>query len=479
MAMSIRSVPPLILAACLSLALVPGCSSKKPKGEGEPAPSAVTAEAKAPRSVARPLLLFGLDGADWRVMDPLLAAGRLPNFATLIDHGVRAPLQTFEPCLSPLIWTTIATGFAPRRHGITGFTARDPSRGEEMLVTSNLRRTPALWNILSEAGTRVGITGWWATYPAERVEGFVISDQAFDLRRANYAAALGIGGPAGAGGADSRATWPPELAGELSAQLSMSAGVDLALLERFMDLPPERLVALAAGQTVDKEDIFSIFHFALAIDRALVAAWHAAVGEDPPPFSALYLNGLDAAEHHFWKFHEPSRFAGIDPDEVRRYGKVIDEYYIYMDEVLGDLLRRYPLESSMIMVVSDHGHEANPEYDPDSGDHFNRVCSGTHEHAPDGVFLLAGPDARAGATLPTSPSIFDIAPTVLTLMGVPVGEDMPGRALREALDPAFLAAHPVRRVPSHNAGWEHDDRPIRSPLGDSLMEKLKGLGYIE
>jgi predicted AlkP superfamily pyrophosphatase or phosphodiesterase len=465
--------------AVLTAILAAACSSQEPPAGKEAAAVATNAEPAAPAPVTRPLLLLGIDGADWRVLDPLLAAGRLPNFAKLIEHGVRAPLQTFEPCLSPLIWTTLATGFAPHKHGITGFTAKDPASGEELLVTSNLRRVPALWNILSDAGQRVGVTGWWATYPAEEVTGFVISDQAFDLRRANYAEALDLPGLAGSGAADPRATWPPDLAERLRAELSMTAAPDPALLARFMDLPPERLAALAARETVDKEDVFSIFRFALAIDRSLVAAWRTATGDAPPAFNAIYLNGLDAAEHHFWRFREPDRFAGVAPGDVRRYGKVIDEYYVYVDEVLGGLLERYPLDRSLVLVVSDHGHEANPKYDPASPDHFNRVCSGTHEHAPDGVFILAGRDARVGAALSEQPNIFDVAPTVLALMGIPVGGDMPGRVLTEAVDPAFLEAHPVRRVPSHNAGWEHGAAPIRSPLSDSLREKLKGLGYIE
>jgi arylsulfatase A-like enzyme len=246
-----------------------------------------------------------------------------------------------------------------------------------------------------------------------------------------------------------------------------------------MDLPPERLAALAVRETVDKEDILSIFQFALAIDRSLVAAWRTATGDAPPAFNAVYLNGLDAAEHHFWKFREPARFEGVDPEDVRRYGRVIDEYFVYMDEVLGEMLERYPLDRSLVLVISDHGHEANPKYDPESDDHFNRICSGTHDHAPDGVLVLAGRDARAGAVFGAQPNIFDVAPTVLALLGAPLGADMRGRVLDEALEPGFLKAHPVGRVPSHNAGWKHDAAPIRSPMSDALREKLKGLGYIE
>ncbi len=448
-----------------------GAKDLPERGPGDEAREAVPVE-------ERGLLVFGLDGADWRAIDPLLAAGKMPNFAKLIEAGARAPLETFEPCLSPLIWTTLATGLAPRKHGITGFTAEDPESGREILVSSNLRRVPALWNLASRHGIEVGVAGWWGTYPAERVRGFVVSDQASALRRENYRAALDL--DAGSDeSADRRGTWPPGLAGRLSDSLTMRAEADAELLGRFMDLPKKTLAELADDRRVDKENIFSIFQYALFIDRAFLSAFLEASAEFDPQLGMLYLNGLDAAEHHFWKFREPEKFSGVDPEDVTRYGKVIDNYYIYMDEVLGRLLERYPLAKNAVLVVSDHGHEANEGYDPQSEDHFDRVCSGSHEHAPDGIFLLAGADVRAGAKPEKKPTIFDVTPTALALLGVPVGRDMPGRVLEGVLETGFLEKHPPRRVKTHSAGWKHGDTPIGSEVGGELKKKLEGLGYIE
>jgi len=168
----------------------------------------------------------------------------------------------------------------------------------------------------------------------------------------------------------------------------------------------------------------------------------------------------------------------VPADEVTRYGKVIDEYYVYMDEVLGRYLALYDANELTVVIVSDHGHEANRHYDPKSEDHFDRVCSGTHDEAPDGVIVISGKDVRQGAEL-KKPNVFDVTPTILALMGIPVGEDMPGRVIDEAIEPAFLAKHPVRKVKTHSADRKFSQLPVKSAIGDELKKKLEGLGYIK
>ncbi len=122
------------------------------------------------------LLVVGLDGADWKIVDSLLAQGKMPNLARLIREGVRARLKTIAPALSPVVWTTIATGFLPPEHGILDFLVDDGS-GRKIPVTSRQRKVRAIWNLLSEAGIPVGVIGWWATWPAEAVNGYVVSDR--------------------------------------------------------------------------------------------------------------------------------------------------------------------------------------------------------------------------------------------------------------------------------------------------------------
>ena len=476
----------IVVAPLLAALLVSTCTIERPseprddgtkiKGDHDQLPERQPPPTPKPTRVERKLLLFGLDGADWRLIDPLLEAGRMPNLQRLITHGTRAPLKTFEPCLSPLIWTTIATGVGPLVHGISGFTAKLPDGGPEVLVTSNLRRVEALWNIASEHEHSAGVIGWWATFPAEEIDGFVISDQASTLRRENYRAALELENPS----ADQQlpTTWPVDLATALEEPLTLSARAEPALLDRFLKLDGKTKRKLLKGAAVDVEDILSIFKFALLIDRSFIESGLVATKQHNPDLTALYLNGLDAAEHHFWKYTEPDKFSDVPQDEVTRYGKIIDEYYVYMDEVLGRYLALYDADELTVVIVSDHGHEANRHHDPMSKDHFDRVCSGTHDEAPDGVIVISGKDVSQGAEL-KKPNVFDVTPTILALMGIPVGDDMPGRVVEEAIDPAFLKAHPIRTVPTHSAKRKYSSLPVKSAIGDELKKKLEGLGYIQ
>jgi len=114
------------------------------------------------------LLLIGLDAADWESIDPLLAAGELPNLKRLIDAGVRGSLRLLQSMISPLLWTTVATGKGPDEHGVADFSVVEAKTGTKVPIGSGYRKVPAVWNILSEFGRS---RRWWAGGPASRPTG--------------------------------------------------------------------------------------------------------------------------------------------------------------------------------------------------------------------------------------------------------------------------------------------------------------------
>ena len=127
------------------------------------------------------LLVVGWDAADWKIIDPLLAAGEMPHLASVITEGVRGNHATLYPPLSPLLWTSIATGKRPGKHGIHGF-AEPAEDGLSVRPISNLgRKTKAFWNILNQEGKRSVVVGWWPSHPAEPINGAMVSDH-FPLR---------------------------------------------------------------------------------------------------------------------------------------------------------------------------------------------------------------------------------------------------------------------------------------------------------
>lgn len=114
-----------------------------------------------------PVLFLGLDGADWQHLDTYLASGKMPELARLVAEGRSGVLESREPPLSPLLWTTMMTGVSPLEHGILDFTRRDPATGVLAPISSADRRVPAVWNMASSAGRKVGVFGLWATWPPE------------------------------------------------------------------------------------------------------------------------------------------------------------------------------------------------------------------------------------------------------------------------------------------------------------------------
>src|SRR5215204_4653921 len=122
------------------------------------------------------VLLIGWDAADWKVIQPLIDAGEMPNLARLMAAGVHGNLATLYPVLSPMLWTSIATGKRAYKHGIHGFTEPLPDGSGVRPISLLSRKTKALWNILNQTGHRSIVVGWWPSHPAEPLDGVMVSN---------------------------------------------------------------------------------------------------------------------------------------------------------------------------------------------------------------------------------------------------------------------------------------------------------------
>src|SRR6185295_12823607 len=128
-----------------------------------------------PRKKKR-VLLIGWDAADWEHINPMLERGELPVLQSLIDEGVHGNIATLQPVLSPMLWNSVATGKHAWKHGIHGFVEPDPNTGGARPFSSHSRKVKALWNILTQRGLRTNVINWWASHPAEPVNGCVVSN---------------------------------------------------------------------------------------------------------------------------------------------------------------------------------------------------------------------------------------------------------------------------------------------------------------
>jgi predicted AlkP superfamily phosphohydrolase/phosphomutase len=411
-----------------------------------------------PAAAAGPrILLVGLDGADWKLLDPLFERDLMPNLERLVREGARARLRTIAPVLSPIIWTSAATGKRPEKHGIVDFLAVDSRTGRQMPVTSTMRTARAFWEILSARGISVGTVAWWATWPAEPVLGFQVSDRV----------AYQLFGQSESGEGLRGRTYPEGLILSL-APLVAAAG------DRAREDILEILGGPASEENQDEQGLLQI----LTSTRIYHHAALSLIREYAPRVAAVYYEGTDTVAHHFMRY-APPRMRGVTPEEVDRWGDVVERYYVFQDRLLGELLGAVG-EGTTVIIVSDHGFmtgATRPQTDPRIG-----VGAASDWHRKWGVLVVAGPGIPVGETLPDL-SVLDVTPTILALLGLPAAEDMDGRVVEELLGKGRGAAPPPIATYEGEERWKPPTEPstagfdpVAARVGGEMIAKLTALG---
>jgi tetratricopeptide (TPR) repeat protein len=379
--------------------------------------------------LARRVALIGWDAADWKVIHPLLDRGLLPNLQSIVERGVMGNLATLEPPFAPLLWTSVATGHTAERHGVLGSVEPDPVLGVLRQVGSGARKSKALWNILSQSGMRSVVVNWQASHPAEEIHGAVVSNR--------FPTAIHIPGD----------DWPivpgaihPAALEEALAEFRVNpadlTGDDLApFLPRLAEI----------DQETDKRPLALAKLLAENITTHAAATW--LVEHEQWDLLAVYYDAIGHAGEIFER-------------DFERHRGVMEGVYCFQDMMLGTLMRLAGPETVFALVSGSH----------------HAATDGRRQH---GVFAMAGPGVRHDELI-FGAGLLDIAPTVLTMLGLPVGEDMRGRVLAEAFDKPVAAEriacwdevageHGMAEVNAEQNPWE------ASEVVDQLIE----LGYTE
>ena len=403
-------------------------------------------------------VLLGLDALDWKLVDDLTARGVMPNLRSLIRRGAQAVHDVPQPLISPVVWTTIATGVPPEAHGVLDFLERDPSGGAPRPVTSASRKAPAIWEMAAAAGRTTATIGWWASFPAAAPPGgAVYSDRLTEQLLGLTAQTPGLADPpsAEASARELAVKAQDVTVGMLSPFATVSAG-ELATMKSRSDAwdePVGGLVKLvAATRTVE-----SLTDHELGRGTEIVLS---------------YLEGTDIVGHLFGPFRPPA-MRGVDPALVRRFGSVVDRYHGFVDAWIGRIVARLGPEDTLV-IVSDHGFAWGDDrpYAP-SGTH---TATATLWHRPEGVFIAVGPRVRASATRHHL-GVLDVGPSLLALAGLPPSAEMPGRVPEWLLAPAGDRPGPVRYA-SLLAAQRPSATELSPEARQEALAKLRALGYI-
>ncbi len=289
------------------------------------------------------LLLVGIDGVDWAIVNDLCREGRLPNLESIIKKGSTAGIRSVVPNLSPLVWTSVATGRRPQKHGVFGF--YNIETGGEELYNSLDVKVESFWDILSKAGTSIGVVNWYVSWPARPVRGFLVSDRfAFPglPGRIYPEAAVPV--------VDSiLADLPPQLPG---IDPSAAAGLDDSIARLTLDSAEGR--RMRAFRTLEN----ALFRDAASLETAVEL-----YSRNAPRALAVYFRCTDVASHLFWKHRMALNFPGIarrlystEPSAVDSLTErmLIEAVYEWNDRALGRLLE-LTSENTLVCVLSDHG----------------------------------------------------------------------------------------------------------------------------
>jgi len=403
----------------------------------------------------RKVLLIGWDAADWKVINPLLDAGKLPALAGLVERGVMGNIATLDPPMSPMLWTSIATGMRADKHGVLGFAEADTKNMGVRPVNVTSRKVKAIWNILQHAGLRSNVVAWWPSHPAEPISGAYVSN--FFCKAIKKPEKPEV---------PKKSIHPPALIQEL---MDLRVHPDELTQAHLLPFVPD-------AAKVDQSSDHNLAAIAKTIaEAATVQAVATELMETTEwDFMAVYFDAIDHFCHGFMKYHPP-KTPHVEQEKYDLYHNVVEGAYIFHDMMLERMLQLAG-EDTTVILVSDHGFHS---------DHLrlpflpNLPAAPAMEHNPLGVICMAGPgikkDERVyGATL------LDVTPTILTLYGLPLGKDMDGKPL--------INIYEDEKVVQFIDSWEqvegecgmHPPHAIEDSFASAeAMEQLIELGYIE
>lgn len=425
-----------------------------------------------------PVLLICADGLEISIVREMVAEGKLPNMASLIDRGVCGSIRTIAPALSPVVWTTVATGKSPENHGITGFT--DQATGGAF--TSNARRGKAIWNITSDYSLTCNSVGYWITWPAEEIEGVIVSQTSSESQVQLQRVEKGMLFRDLEG-----ATYPEEFIDEIWPIVEKASRGDR--LSREVVVPVFGDVKQMVPPLPDEiRSLISSSYWSFAADSAYHAAARHLLGTSPADLNIVYYGGTDVIGHRFWRYREPGAFTYPIPEEyIAAFGDSIEEYYRLTDMKIGELVALFP-ETTRVIVMSDHGMHASFL----SGKTTTGVLtplSGHHQDGPPGIFIAAGSGIRKkggiaafleGDGIDQIGTIFDVAPTLLYLLDIPPARNMrSGKVMKWILDPGLVDGRPVEYVDSHDDGFRPPTASRSTAEADrEFIDRMKALGYM-
>jgi predicted AlkP superfamily phosphohydrolase/phosphomutase len=258
------------------------------------------------------LVVIGLDGASWDLLEPWIQAGDLPNLKAFRDGASWGTMMSVVPYLSPTAWTSAVTGVNPGRHGIFDFQRRLPGQPAIVTETAKSRRSPPIWNLLRGSGKTVAIINIPMTDPPDEVDGVMVAGFPH-LDKEGFA-------------------YPPALEARCKA-------MGYILDEMEMKLPAGEEESILAGYRAAREKRWELVK-QLYAEKEYDLFW-------------VVFTGVDRIQHLYWVFDDPKN-PKYDPAKAARFAGTMRKYWMEQDKVLGEFFAAIR-PGTTVLILSDHG----------------------------------------------------------------------------------------------------------------------------
>ena len=405
---------------------------------------------------SKKVLLIGWDAADWKVIHKLMDEGKMPAVQRLVENGTMGNMATLFPPLSPMLWTSIATWKRPYKHGIYGFTEPTPDKMSVQPMTSVSRKSKAIWNILNQEDMRSIVVGWWPSHPAEPINGAMVSDFFHKVPKK----------PGDPWKLMKNCVHPPELQEQIG---KIRMHPEQLRAEHLLPFVPN-IAKINQNQDSRLSAVMRTLCECVTTHRAASTLLQTQEWD----FAAVYYDAIDHFCHGFMRYHPPRQNI-VSEEDFEIYNNVINYAYIYHDSILEKLIQLAG-EDTTVILMSDHGFHP---------DHLRPKSIPTEpagpavEHRDLGIFVASGPGIKKDHVIGGA-NLLDVAPTILTIYGLPYGEDMDGEPLLDM----FEEEQEVSTIPSWEdvageTGQHEQGASLGAVESKETMEQLIALGYID
>jgi predicted AlkP superfamily phosphohydrolase/phosphomutase len=449
------------------------------------------------------VVLVAIDGLSWNLLRSFVDQGLLPTFERLLKHGLSSDLEVASAVpgldrvekglISPVLWTTAATGQYYFRHGIYDFFDFITNIEHPPLFGSQDVKAPRIWDILSAYQMESLVVGYYITHPATPLKGCMVSDLFGEV-------------------VSSEAVFPKMLADRLAQMLGATDYLSYArqnrlseslltksvssprwseqvqlfdsswiseietLLHQFTRLAQTEIDDFMSPARSQEEEITkSLLWYRLIYpfyrDQRFHRLFMTLLEEYPDArFAAIYYRMIDFVSHGFWV-----EGTGVDDDFYQAYRPVLTQTYRLMDQYLADIEAKLG-DDDLLLILSDHGFVGATSLPVISSDLQNLLEYRLAEHEAPGVFIAQGKSVASEVEHPIS--ILDVTPSILDFFELPQAKIFDGGPVPGLLHPE--APHNIPMLENYPVSLSQGRQGDISPEEEAeILKRLAALGYIE